>query len=236
MDELTPLARSGTELERELLRAGRARRASSQLRRRTLAALGFGALGLVLLRLLGGRVSAASSLLLGLGATTVVAVTAVLVTVQLGAPVAQPKLAASAARTTTRAARSEAAVASSAAVAPSASAAEVQDVAALPSAAPPPPSARAARPPSGSDLAAEVATLAEARAALARGDGASTLQAVARYHARFPRGHLQLEATVLRLEGLAASGRRAEARAGARAFIAAHPRSLLASRLEPLAR
>ena len=51
----------------------------------------------------------------------------------------------------------------------------------------------------------------------------------------YPAGTFRPEATVLRIEALAATGRRDEARALARDFVARHPASPLSERMARLA-
>jgi hypothetical protein len=77
------------------------------------------------------------------------------------------------------------------------------------------------------DLAAERSLLDEARAALARGEGARCLATLARHQSEFPGGRLSLEREVLTIQALVVSGRRDEAVRRAQAFRAAHPKSLL---------
>ncbi|MDC0744554.1 hypothetical protein [Polyangium mundeleinium] len=95
----------------------------------------------------------------------------------------------------------------------------------------PAPSASADR---AARLAAELQALRVAREALASGDGPRTLHALDDYATRFPRGHLALEAEVLRIEALSRAGD-ASAAARARRFLEAHPQSPYAERLRPLA-
>ncbi|TKC94694.1 outer membrane protein assembly factor BamD [Polyangium fumosum] len=83
-------------------------------------------------------------------------------------------------------------------------------------------------------LAAELQALRVAREALASGDGPRALHALDDYAARFPRGHLALEAEVLRIEALSRAGD-ASAAARARRFLEAHPQSPYAERLRALA-
>lgn len=83
-------------------------------------------------------------------------------------------------------------------------------------------------------LAAELRALRVAREALASGDGPRALVALDDYAARFPRGHLALEAEVLRIEALSRAGD-ASAADRARRFLEAHPQSPYAERLRPLA-
>jgi len=96
---------------------------------------------------------------------------------------------------------------------------------AIPSSAP---TDRAAR------LAQELQALRVAREALAAGDGPRALDALDDYATRFPRGHLALEAEVLRIEALSRAGD-ASAAARARRFLEAHPQSPYAERLRVVA-
>lgn len=77
-------------------------------------------------------------------------------------------------------------------------------------------------------LGAELALLNEARAHLSAGDGARALELLSRHGKT--RGALDAEATLLRMEALAATGRAAEAAALSREFIARYPQSPLVDR------
>jgi len=88
--------------------------------------------------------------------------------------------------------------------------------------------ARIARPVT---LARELSTLDAARGMLARGDAAGALGRLDRYAHDYPRGHLALEAEVLRIDALDAAGRSDAARARAQAFLDRHPHSVLAARV-----
>jgi hypothetical protein len=74
----------------------------------------------------------------------------------------------------------------------------------------------------------EAALLQTAHAALARGDIATAGAKLDEHAARFPRGALSAEREAARVHLLCASGRSADARAAASAFVAANPRSPLA--------
>jgi hypothetical protein len=87
-----------------------------------------------------------------------------------------------------------------------------------------------------STLAAEVAALERAQAALAGDDAELALRALDRYQARFPRGRLSSEETVLRVRALLAAGDRDRAGALAESFSAAHPGSSYARRMGDLVR
>jgi TolA-binding protein len=85
--------------------------------------------------------------------------------------------------------------------------------------------------PSRSSLADELAALDAARAALQAGDAPSALRHLNDHAREFPRGRLQLEAEVLRIEALARTGNRAASASRARRFLERHPNSVLAPRL-----
>jgi hypothetical protein len=55
------------------------------------------------------------------------------------------------------------------------------------------------------------------------------------YRERFPNGRFSVEASALRIEALAALGKRAEARTLAQRFMKRHPKSLLVERVRPYA-
>jgi hypothetical protein len=116
---------------------------------------------------------------------------------------------------------------------PDPSPAETTATAAAPSDPP-----RAAAPPASTpapkaadSIAAQVAALDAAQRLLASGDANGCLRALDRLTRDYPRTPLAQEATVLRVEALAASGRKAEARALASRFLAEHPDSPYATRL-----
>lgn len=121
---------------------------------------------------------------------------------------------------------------------PEASSAPPAEVAPIPTPATAAPASPRVAPTSSearrATLADEVAALDAARAALASRDGAGALRALDRYAADFPRGFLGQEATVLRVEALAARGDRAAAADLARRFVAAHPSSPMADRVRSL--
>ncbi|AKU99501.1 hypothetical protein AKJ09_06165 [Labilithrix luteola] len=80
-----------------------------------------------------------------------------------------------------------------------------------------------------SDVASDAETLVRetprvdaARAALTRGDAASTLRLLDAYDREFPRGTFTVEVTVLRVEALAQAGHLDEARRLGRRFLATH--------------
>jgi len=102
----------------------------------------------------------------------------------------------------------------------------------------PPPAARlpvassrsSAEPPktaAARQYAAELALLEPARNALARGDSAAALAAIARHEREFEAGFLAEERSALRVRALWSMGRISEAEAAAKAFRARYPRSAL---------
>lgn len=92
------------------------------------------------------------------------------------------------------------------------------------------PKASAAAEPEDT-LAEEVASLADARRALAEGKGRAALAALAAHQAKFPKGRLGVEAEVLRIEALAASGDKRAASEAAERFESLHPKSPYAARV-----
>jgi hypothetical protein len=81
------------------------------------------------------------------------------------------------------------------------------------------------------DLRAEIALVDAARSAVAESADDRALALVDRYEASYPRGTFQPEVAALRIEALVQLGRRVEARALARRFVAAHGDSPLADRV-----
>jgi len=79
-------------------------------------------------------------------------------------------------------------------------------------------------------LAQEVAALDRARGALSGGDAPRAIALLDDYAARFPRGALAPEASVLHIEALARAGDRARAATLARSFLVRHPGGPLAER------
>ena len=86
--------------------------------------------------------------------------------------------------------------------------------------------------PPPSLLADEVAALREARAALGAGQPSRALAALAAHEQRFPHGLLGIEAEVLRIEALAQAGDASAARTRAQRFVAAHPNTPYARRVQ----
>jgi hypothetical protein len=96
------------------------------------------------------------------------------------------------------------------------------------------PPAPAEEAPGGSTTREELAWLDGARAAIAAGDPARGLSLLDGYVARFPRGTMRPEATVLRIEALMHAGDALAARRAADAFLAANPQSPYAPRIQSL--
>jgi hypothetical protein len=82
------------------------------------------------------------------------------------------------------------------------------------------------------DLREEIELIDAARAAVARRAPDSALESLRRYFTNYPRGAFTPEAQVLRIEALEQSGRHAQALPLANAFLARHPDSPLAERVE----
>lgn len=83
-----------------------------------------------------------------------------------------------------------------------------------------------------SQLLEESRRLTEARGALRSGDANATIAALRDLDRQFPGGGLGQEREALMIEALAASGRRAEAKARAEAFLKAYPSSPHATRVQ----
>lgn len=98
-----------------------------------------------------------------------------------------------------------------------------------------PPPASASRSDTGaSNVAAELALLDDARRAAERADFGHALSALDDYRAKFPRGAMTAEATVLRIGVLVRAGDRAAAKRIADAFLATDPDTLYVSRVQSL--
>ena len=219
---------SPSEIESALLRAGREYRRPGSTHTKTLAAL-----GLVGSSALFAKSSAAASfwslksLLVGSTLVGVVAAGVILATSPEPAPPAPPTdlhvtAAPAKAVTTPRSTR---------AAAPEA---EVAPVGAQPAPAPSTRSAPVATARAES-ITAELKAIDAARSALAAGDEARALTLLDDHARRFPRGRLQLEAEVLRIEAMARSGNAAAARTRAKAFVDRHPNSVFTPRVRRLA-
>jgi hypothetical protein len=88
--------------------------------------------------------------------------------------------------------------------------------------------------PAPDQLLSEVAELDKARSLLAARAPDRALAALDAYAERFPAGSLRLEATVLRIEALAKSGRNGQAAALAKQFLAMHAHTPLAYRVREI--
>lgn len=96
------------------------------------------------------------------------------------------------------------------------------------------PAARILKPDASSkvdSVAAELGVIDGVRAALARGDASGALSRLDGYAKAYPRGHLGVEAEVLRIDALARSGQGAAASKRAEAFLRRFPNSVFASRV-----
>jgi hypothetical protein len=80
-------------------------------------------------------------------------------------------------------------------------------------------------------LTAELGALDHARLSLANGDARRALDELDAYDRGFPRGRLQIEAEVLRIDALAKVGRKDAARQRAETFLRHYPNSVLATRV-----
>jgi hypothetical protein len=86
-----------------------------------------------------------------------------------------------------------------------------------------------------SDIRAQIALIDEAHAALKNHAPGDALRAVDLYASRYPGGLLDQEAAVIRIEAVDQGGNHARATSMARAFLAKHPTSAHAKRLERIA-
>lgn len=97
-----------------------------------------------------------------------------------------------------------------------------------------PPVSSISRPFQGDGLSQELAALQLAHEAVAAHEPEEALRLLDTYRARFPRGALASEETVLRVRALLATGERTRAQALADAYAAAHPDSPYSRQLEKL--
>jgi TolA-binding protein len=95
----------------------------------------------------------------------------------------------------------------------------------------PPTRPRSAPVERDASLSAELAALEQARGAFLRRDYSQTLRLLDDYGQRFPKRHLGTEATVLRIEALAARGDRQSATRIGRDFLQSHPNGPYAQRV-----
>jgi hypothetical protein len=217
-----------TRLERELLTAGSSYRSSSAARQKTLAAL-----GLVGTAAASASVAAASTsmfpssvaqkfgllkllALSGIGVAVLTPVGFLAWQELVPRPVVSvPKVLVPAARPVEHP--------------PVAEAPEPAEPAPIPAVDVPQPKADA-RAASGA-LTAELGVLDVARSKLAAGDARGALSVLDDYTRTYPRGRLNLEAEVLRIDALAKAGETGAAKKRAEAFLKRYPKSVLASRV-----
>jgi hypothetical protein len=88
-----------------------------------------------------------------------------------------------------------------------------------------------ARSAASGALTAELGVLDVARSKLAAGDARGALGVLDDYTRTYPRGRLNLEAEVLRIDALAKAGETGAAKKRAEAFLKRYPKSVLASRV-----
>jgi hypothetical protein len=86
-----------------------------------------------------------------------------------------------------------------------------------------------------SALRAELAALDAVRSKVASYDTIAALALLDTYFRTYPRGHLRLEAEVLRIDALAKGRQASAARQYAQEFLRRHPNSLLAPRVRSYA-
>jgi hypothetical protein len=214
------LQESNSQLERALLGAGAATPSSSQMRAKTLAALGIAAGSATLLS--GAAAGAASA---SLSTAAKLTWTKLVLGVSLVGAAVVPTgyyIANHQTSPASAAARVQAAVRGQAAAAPGGE--SIDEMMEAPAAVPVDAAARAS-------LTRELAALDHARLALAGGDARRALGALDDHARKFPRGRLALEAEVLRIDALAKLGRTADARQHAETFLRLHPNSVLATRV-----
>jgi hypothetical protein len=89
-------------------------------------------------------------------------------------------------------------------------------------------------PSSGSSIPAELATLDQARSAMAGGDPGRALSILDDYAMRFPHASMASEATVMRIEALVKAGNQPAAQRVADSFLRFNPQSPYAARIKSL--
>jgi len=238
MDEPTRLLdQTGSSFERALLQEGRSYQGPRDLQEHTLLALGLaGSAGLVggsLLARLVARIWT-TKVLLAISATSLCVVASIAYLafrqeVKPGKPaVVPPPLVAAALQPTHEP------------VVDTLPTASIETPAASPVAAPTAgsdrPTARVFATRVNSALRAELAALDAVRSTLANDDSVGALSFLDAYFRTYPRGRLQPEAEVLRIDALAKGGRSEAARQYAQEFLRRHPTSLLAPRVQPYAK
>jgi hypothetical protein len=239
---------SGDELERALLQAGSSYAASPELRDKTLAALGLTGAAATLGA---GAVAAGSSSKLGVSSLLAKLSTAKLAVVAVGAaaafavpivmggpeqapaPVVRPG---AATKPSPGPVVAGAPRALSERRAPAVATAREPAMAEVPVTPAPGRAPVSSKPLSSAEaLRVELAQLDAARSKLASGRSQEALALLDAYDRSTPRGMLKLEAEVLRIDALSRSGRTALAQSRARAFLARHPKSVLAARVRRIA-
>ena len=217
---------AGSELERALLRAGTSYRGSTKARLRTLVALGLAG------SIAGVASSASASMLAKSSWLKILAVAA------LGAAVMVPIV--SAVVPSSEQAPPASALSTPATEQPRAPAealAKEEPEAAVLTASPPPDAVPSA-PQSQTALSkrqplgGELATLDVVRVAIARGETKRALSLLDSYAKAYPRGRMQVEAEVLRIDAYAKNGQTERARRRAQAFLKSRPHSVFAARVQ----
>lgn len=232
MSDPQPLLRAGaSKFEADLLRAGQADELPSTSRRRIMTGLGIGG-GLLSATTIASGVNATSAksifATLGLGGA-ISAVSAVAIWAGISAlspappPAPPPARAPVVSPSPPPTATAPPAVTATVTDAP-------DDVAPLAAKAPVPRSAERGT----ETLSLELAALEQSRAALGRRDYSAALRLLDDYARRFPKRRLDSEATVLRIEALAARGDRAAASRVGNQFLATHANSPYARRVRSL--
>lgn len=220
----TPLAVVGaTDLERRLLSAAAAERPSDEMTRRMGLALGFTAVAAPATAVIATKVAAAKSITGWVAACTLAAAMtggAVAIWRLSGSPTPAP---------------APAHVTAAVAATPVVGAPEVAPQLPARASIHAPSRRRASAQPVSNDLRDEIALVDAARAAMEGDAPARALVLLRRYATSYPGGTFRPEVTVLRIEALAATGRRDEARALARDFVGRHPDGPLSERMARLA-
>jgi hypothetical protein len=231
MSDPQPLLRSGAnDFEADLLRAGRADELPTTSRRRIMTGLGIGG-GILSATTIASGVKATSAksifVTLGVGGA-VSAVSAVAIWAGISAlspqPIAPSSPSTGAAIAATPRTRPAPPVGAETATEPA------LEVAPPPAKTPVPRNAERG----AETLSLELAALEQSRAALAKREYSTALRLLDDYARRFPKRRLDSEATVLRIEALAARGDRAQAARVGNQFLATHANSPYARRVKSL--
>jgi hypothetical protein len=217
-DPVRLLEVGASEFEADLLRAGRSDAMSGHSRKQILAGIGIG--GLLTASTVASGVRAAAKgwlATVGVGVASVVAIWA-------GIHTSETNLAAPKPRVPPVAVVPRVTPAPEPVLVP----AEPEPAPAL---APAKPAARSGTASDGS-LTAELAAVEQARSAFLKHDYGQTLRLLDDYSRRFPKRQLASEATVLRIEALAARGDRDSASRIGRSFLQNHPNGPYAQRVK----